>query len=78
MRKRGASEHFLGRNTKRYQPSLLERVQNGFHTMIRSRAQDRLLSIKVTLFYEELPLPGVGTLSCEVFSSVLVYLFLVK
>lgn len=26
--------------------------------MIRSRAQDRLLPIKITCFYEELPLPG--------------------
>lgn len=39
---------------------ILERVQNGFHTMIRSRAQDRLLPIEITCFYEELPLPGVG------------------
>lgn len=42
---------------------ILERVQNGFHTMIRSRAQDRLLPIEITCFYEELPLPGVGIVS---------------
>ncbi|KND92397.1 Protein SERAC1, partial [Tolypocladium ophioglossoides CBS 100239] len=40
---------------------VLERIQNGFHTMIRSRAQDRLPLIEITCFYEELPLPGVGT-----------------
>ncbi|KAJ5875172.1 uncharacterized protein N7473_012519 [Penicillium subrubescens] len=39
---------------------VLEPVQNGFHTMIRSRGQDGLLPIEITCFYEELPLPGVG------------------
>ncbi|KAH0562800.1 hypothetical protein GP486_002572 [Trichoglossum hirsutum] len=40
---------------------VLKRVQNGFHTMIRSRAQDGLPPIEITCFFEELPLPGVGT-----------------
>lgn len=39
---------------------VLERVQNSFHTMIRSRSQDGLPPIEITCFYEELPLPGVG------------------
>jgi len=39
---------------------VLERVQNGFHTMIRSRRQDGLPPIEITCFFEELPLPGIG------------------
>lgn len=39
---------------------VLERVQNSFHIMIRSRSQDGLPPIEITCFYEELPLPGVG------------------
>jgi hypothetical protein len=35
-------------------------VQGGFHTMIRSRAQQGLPPIEITCFYEELPLAGVG------------------
>ena len=46
---------------------VLERVQNEFHTMIRSRAQYGLRQIEITCFYEELPLPGVGIVSLEVF-----------
>ena len=46
---------------------VLERVQNGFHTMIRSRAQDGLRPIDITCFFEELPLPGVGYVSSAVF-----------
>ena len=45
---------------------VLERVQNSFHTMIRSRNQDGLVPIEITCFYEELPLPGVGIVSLEV------------
>ncbi|KAF2011165.1 hypothetical protein BU24DRAFT_454648 [Aaosphaeria arxii CBS 175.79] len=39
---------------------VLERVQNGFHTMIRSRALDGFAPTEITCFYEELPLVGVG------------------
>lgn len=39
---------------------VLERVQGGFHTMIRSRAQEGFPPIEITCFYEELPLVGVG------------------
>jgi hypothetical protein len=43
---------------------VLARVQDGFHTMIRSRAQDgQLQPIEITCFFEELPLPGVGVVS---------------
>lgn len=40
---------------------VLARIQDSFHTMIRSRNNDGLRSIDITCFYEELPLPGVGT-----------------
>jgi len=40
---------------------VLSRVQDGFHTMLLSRSQDGLPPIEVACFYEELPLPGVGT-----------------
>ncbi|KAG9245258.1 hypothetical protein BJ878DRAFT_541478 [Calycina marina] len=39
---------------------VLARVQDGFHTMIRSRYQDKLQPIDITCFFEELPLIGVG------------------
>lgn len=42
---------------------VLARVQNEFHTMIRSRSQDGLSSIEITCFFEELPLPGIGIVS---------------
>jgi hypothetical protein len=42
---------------------VLERVQHGFHTMIRSRGQDKFPPIEITCFYEELPLLGIGTVS---------------
>jgi protein SERAC1 len=47
----------------RSESEVLERVQGGFHTMIRSRAQDGLPPIEITCFYEELPLPGIGVIS---------------
>ncbi|KAK2735765.1 hypothetical protein FQN57_001145 [Myotisia sp. PD_48] len=39
---------------------VLARVQDGFHTMIRSREKDGLQPINITCFYEELPLAGIG------------------
>jgi len=47
----------------RSESEILERVQGGFHTMIRSRQQEGLLPIEITCFYEELPFPGVGIVS---------------
>ncbi|KAF2237565.1 hypothetical protein EV356DRAFT_433129, partial [Viridothelium virens] len=40
---------------------VLARIQDGFHAMIRSRSQNGLRPIEITCFYEELPLPGIGT-----------------
>jgi hypothetical protein len=48
----------LGRESE-----VLARVQDEFHTMVRSRNQERLQSIEITCFFEELPLPGVGVVS---------------
>lgn len=42
---------------------ILARVQDGFHTMIRSRNQERLQPIEITCFYEQLPLVGAGVVS---------------
>jgi hypothetical protein len=42
---------------------VLARLQDSFHAMLRSRNQDRLQSIEITCFYEELPLRGVGVVS---------------
>ncbi|RDW82157.1 hypothetical protein BP6252_03269 [Coleophoma cylindrospora] len=39
---------------------VLARVQDEFHTMVRSRNQQRLRAIEITCFFEELPLPGIG------------------
>ncbi|KUJ07385.1 uncharacterized protein LY89DRAFT_365096 [Mollisia scopiformis] len=39
---------------------VLARVQDEFHTMVRSRNQERLQPIEITCFFEEIPLPGVG------------------
>jgi hypothetical protein len=40
---------------------VLAHIQDSFHTMIRSRAGAALPPIDITCFYEELSLPGVGT-----------------
>jgi hypothetical protein len=42
---------------------VLARVQDEFHTMVKSRNQERLQQIEITCFFEELPLPGVGVVS---------------
>lgn len=42
---------------------VLARIQDGFHTMVRSRNLDKLQPIEITCFYEELPLVGVGIVS---------------
>lgn len=46
---------------------VLARVQDSFHTMVRSHNQEGLPPIEITYFYEELPLPGVGLVSKETF-----------
>lgn len=42
---------------------VLARIQDHFHTMIRSRNKDGFQPIEITCFYEELPLQGVGIVS---------------
>ncbi|KAJ6189139.1 hypothetical protein N7519_004047 [Penicillium mononematosum] len=39
---------------------VLARIQDGFHTMVKSRNTRSLPPIEITCFYEELPLPSVG------------------
>ena len=41
---------------------VLARIQDGFHTMVLARSQERQ-PIKISCFFEELPLPGVGQVS---------------
>lgn len=48
---------------------VLARVQDEFHTMVRSRNQERLQPIEITCFFEELPLPGVGVVSQATYSN---------
>lgn len=42
---------------------VLARIQDSFHTMVRSRSSDGLEPIEITCFFEQLPLPGVGQVS---------------
>lgn len=42
---------------------VLARIQDSFHTMIRSRDQEGLSPIEITCFFEELPLLGIGIVS---------------
>jgi hypothetical protein len=46
---------------------VLARIQDSFHTMIRSQVQDGHPLIEITCFYEELPLPGVGVVSYTIY-----------
>jgi hypothetical protein len=48
---------------------VLARIQDGFHTMIRARNMDGLQPINITCFFEELPLLGVGFVSCAVYAA---------
>ncbi|KAI2465425.1 hypothetical protein F4781DRAFT_435459 [Annulohypoxylon bovei var. microspora] len=43
----------------RQDSEVLAQIQEGFHTMARSRSKDGLQPIEITCFYEELPLTGV-------------------
>ncbi len=42
---------------------VLARIQDSFHTMIRSQNKDGLQPIEITCFFEELPLLGIGVVS---------------
>ena len=58
---------------------VLARIQDSFHVMVRARNQERIRPIEITCFYEELPLPGVGSVSKSVYISEhsnLIYLYL--
>ena len=57
---------------------VLARVQDGFHTMIRSRVQDGLQQIEITCFYEELPLPGIAIVGLAVSVVIFIELILSK
>jgi protein SERAC1 len=48
---------------------VLARIQDSFHTMVRARNQEGIKPIEITCFYEELPLPGIGTVS-SLFSRI--------
>ena len=45
------------------QSEVLERIQDGFFAILRVRQQENV-PIRITCFFEELPLPGIGTVSC--------------
>lgn len=42
---------------------VLERIQQDFHTMIRSRNEAGKYKIQITCFYEDLSIPGIGLVS---------------
>ncbi|KAI1433920.1 hypothetical protein GGR50DRAFT_704951 [Xylaria sp. CBS 124048] len=39
---------------------VLAGIQDGFHTLVRARQQDKLPEVEMTCFFEELPLPIIG------------------
>lgn len=41
---------------------VLARIQDGFHTMLLARSQEGQ-PMKISCFFEELPLPGIGLVS---------------
>lgn len=45
---------------------VLARIQDSFHAMVRARNQEGIRPIEITCFYEELPLPGIGSVSKSV------------
>lgn len=45
---------------------VLARIQDSFHAIVRARNQDGMPPIEITCFYEELPLPGIGSVSTPV------------
>jgi hypothetical protein len=42
---------------------VLARIQDSFHVMVRARNQEGIRPIEITCFFEELPLPGIGSVS---------------
>jgi hypothetical protein len=49
---------------------VLARIQDSFHVMVRARNQQGIRQIEITCFFEELPLPGIGSVS-EIISSII-------
>ncbi|KAF8854611.1 hypothetical protein BDZ45DRAFT_596807 [Acephala macrosclerotiorum] len=47
-------------NVLRRDSEVLARIQNEFHTLLRSHMDEGCHPIEITCFYEELPLPGIG------------------
>lgn len=45
---------------------VLARIQVGFHTMIRARSEDNAGQIRITRFFEELPLHRLGLVSWRI------------
>ena len=45
---------------------VLARIQNSFHTMVRARNQEGIQPIEITCFFEELPLPSIGSVSATI------------
>ena len=43
---------------------VLERIHNSFQTLVRGRNEESTNRIEVVCFWEELPSPGIGTVSC--------------
>lgn len=49
--------------TLRPESEVLARIQKDFHTMLRSRRDEGKPQLKISCFYEELPVRGVGEVS---------------
>lgn len=49
--------------TLKPESEVLARIQKEFHTMLRARQDDGKDQIKISCFYEELPVKGVGEVS---------------
>jgi hypothetical protein len=44
---------------------VLARIQGEFHSMLRTSGQNGMAQLKITCFFEELPVRGVGEVSSE-------------
>jgi protein SERAC1 len=44
---------------------VLARIQQEFHTMLRARADAGMPAIKITCFFEELPVHGAGEVATQ-------------
>jgi hypothetical protein len=53
---------------------VLARIQNEFHSLLRSRRQEGNNPIEITCFYEEVPISGIGEVSGVPISLIIVHL----